>query len=57
MKRLWRVFELTVAEQRVVVVVLLGVVGFVGLKTYRQLTRTVSPAATTQPSPSPGILP
>ncbi|MGI8435833.1 MAG: hypothetical protein ACR2NX_02865 [Chthoniobacterales bacterium] len=56
MKR-WRgVFELTVPEQRVVIIVLVVVVAFVALKTY-SAARREAPAVEVQSSPIPGIRP
>ena len=61
MKRLLKVVELTVPEQRVVIFALCALVTFVGIKTWRAAAK-YSPAntaaiATDQPSPSPGIRP
>ncbi len=55
MKRLRRVFELTVAEQRVVIVLLLAFVLIVAYQTHRERVRTATPPITQ--SPSPGTLP
>lgn len=56
MKR-WRgVFELTVPEQRVIIIALVLVVAFIALKTYRAARRE-APAVEVQSSPSPGIRP
>lgn len=59
MKRLLRVFELTVPEQRVVIVLLSLLVLFVAVKHHR---RAADPAPSpndlsAQPSPSPGMRP
>ena len=61
MKRLLKVVELTVPEQRVVIFALCALVAFVGLKAWpasATYSRGATPAvATDQPSPSPGIRP
>lgn len=58
MKRIGAVFELTVPEQRVILVLLLALVA---VEDYRDSNRhrppSVAAAAEDQPSPSPGILP
>jgi hypothetical protein len=56
MKRLWQVFELTVAEQRVIIVLLLVMLGFVAAKTYRDARDDLAagsapPDPITYPSP------
>ncbi len=56
MKRLLAVFELTVPEQRVVIVLLSILIALAAAKTYRAEKHARVPA-TAQPSPSPGILP
>jgi hypothetical protein len=60
-KRLLKVVELTVPEQRVVIFSVAALVAFVALKTWRdgaKHSRTETPpAAVDQPSPSPGIRP
>ncbi len=55
MKRLQRVFELTVPEQRVVIALLLAFVLIVAYQTHRERVKTATPPITQ--SPSPGILP
>ena len=60
MKRLLNVVELTVPEQRAVIIALCALVAFVGLKTWRasvNYSRGDAPAIADQPSPSPGIRP
>jgi len=54
MKRLRGVFELTVAEQRVVIVLLFIMLGFAAAKTYRDRTRDAAARST---SYNPGIRP
>lgn len=60
-KRLLKVVELTVPEQRVVIFGVCALVAFVALKTWRDganKPRSDMPsAAVDQPSPSPGIRP
>ena len=61
-KRLWPVFHLTVAEQRMVIFLLSAVVAVVAAKSYRDVAINAVPAeaslpAADQPSPSPGIRP
>ncbi len=60
-KRLLKIVELTVPEQRVVIFGLCALVAFVALKTCRDAAkydRSQTPAAVVdQPSPSPGIRP
>lgn len=59
-KRLREVAELTVPQQRVVIIALCGLVGVVALKSYRSAAlhaHSVPPAVVDQPSPSPGIRP
>jgi hypothetical protein len=48
-------FELTVPEQRTIVVLLLAFVGIVAAKKYHD--RSSAPTAVVQPSPSPGTRP
>ncbi len=58
MKRFFAMFELTVAEQRLIIVLLLIFVAAVAVKKYRERTndhRAVE--AFVQPSPSPGTRP
>jgi hypothetical protein len=59
MRRLREVFTLTVAEQRVIVVVFVALVLLITAKTYRdRLGESASLVETRdQPSPSPGIRP
>ena len=61
MKRIGAVFELTVPEQRVILVLLLALIALVAIEDYRDSNRhrppSVAAAAEDQPSPSPGILP
>ena len=60
-KQLLPVFDLKVAEQRVVIFVLCAVVACVAIKTCREAAteaEVVAPiSATDQPSPNPGIRP
>ena len=60
-KRLLKVVELTVPEQRVVIFAVSALVAFVALKTWRNAADdsrpTTPPAALDQPSPSPGMRP
>jgi hypothetical protein len=60
-KRLLRVVELTVPEQRVVIFALLALLTWVALKSWREAAkaerREAPAAAIDQPSPSPGIRP
>lgn len=62
-KRLLKVVELTVPEQRVVIFGVCALLAFVALKTWRdgaKHSREAPPAAAVvvdQPSPSPGIRP
>ena len=55
MRRLRGVFELTRPEQRVIILVLGILIAVVAAKTYR-IEKNAAPL-TSQPSPSPGILP
>ena len=56
MKKLLGVFELTVSEQRVIIVLLSIFVAVIALRSYR--AQHSPPAAIeAQPSPSPGIRP
>ncbi len=57
MKRLLRVFVLTVAEQRVVVAILLAWFLWVAYHTHQADRSRRGQAEIVQPSPSPGILP
>jgi hypothetical protein len=60
-KRLLKVVDLTVPEQRVVIFAVCALVAFVALKTWRDGASNprgdMPPAALDQPSPSPGIRP
>ena len=60
-KRLVKMVELTVPEQRVVIVGLCALVAFVGLRAWRDTATAWRPAPAAQeavqPSPSPGIRP
>ena len=60
-KRLLKVVELTLPEQRVVICALCALVAFVGLKTWRASAKYSPENAAAieagQPSPSPGIRP
>ncbi|MDQ6862001.1 MAG: hypothetical protein M3032_12715 [Verrucomicrobiota bacterium] len=57
MKRLQRIFELTVAEQRAIIVLLVIYLLYMSVAAHRSTApHRVSPNET-QPSPSPGILP
>jgi hypothetical protein len=56
MKRLLAVFELTVPEQRVVILLLSVLIAVAATRSYRAEKLTRAPVVT-QPSPSPGILP
>jgi hypothetical protein len=60
-KRVVPVFQLTVAEQRVVIVVLCAVVAVFAVKSYREAALDAKPAeplsTIDQPSSSPGIRP
>ena len=56
MKRLLAVFELTVPEQRVVILLLSILLIVVAARSYRAEKLTRAPVVV-QPSPSPGILP
>jgi len=51
MKRFLSAFELTVAEQRVVIALLLVLIIFFTVKTYRDPRPRELPPPTTQPSP------
>ncbi len=58
MKRFLAMFELTVAEQRITIILLLIVVGIAVATKYRERSndhRAVEPFV--EPSPSPGTLP
>lgn len=60
MKRWLAIFELTLAEQRVIIALLLLIVACVALKNRaekRDQESVVATETSTQPSPSPGILP
>ncbi len=59
MKKLLDVFELTVAQQRAIIILLGALVLFVALKSYRDARLYPPPALPPldQPSPSPGIRP
>lgn len=62
MKRFLAMFELTVAEQRVVIFLLLALVAFAALMSRRdtggnEVVNSTTPAASDQPSPSPGTGP
>lgn len=59
MKRLLQVFDLTVGEQRVVILLVAGLVLFAAGKAYFNRPESPPPAANVnnQPSPSPGIFP
>lgn len=59
MKRLLQVFELTIGEQRVIVVLLASLVLFAAARAYLNQPKPHSSAsdAIDQPSPSPGIRP
>jgi hypothetical protein len=50
-------FELTVAQQRAIIVLLLIFVVAVAVKNYRERMNEQPPAAIAQPSPSPGTRP
>ena len=57
-KRLLKVVELTLPEQRVVIFGVAALVALAALKTWRDSSRTQKPPALLdQPSPSPGIRP
>ena len=59
-KRVLKVVELTVPEQRLVIFAVSLLVAYVGLKTWRDAaksSRAETPVAMDQPSPSPGIRP
>ena len=56
-KRLLKIIELTVPEQRVVIFAVCALLGFAALKTYRGRSVDAPPTETDQPSPSPGIRP
>jgi hypothetical protein len=57
MKKLWRVFELTVQEQRAIIVLLAVYVGYVAYEAHRVTRPQPLTPNESQPSPSPGILP
>ncbi len=58
MKRFFAMFELTVAEQRLIIVLLLIFAAAVAVKKYRERTNDHrSGEAFVQPSPSPGTRP
>lgn len=59
MKKVFAVFQLTVAQQRAIILLLGALVLFVALKSYRhaRLYPPLRPPAFDQPSPSPGIRP
>ncbi len=60
MKRWLAVFELTLAEQRVIIALLVVIVAVVALKSRadkRDHQNTVAAETPAQPSPSPGIRP
>jgi len=58
MKRLRGVFELTVPEQRIIVVLLLAFVALVAVRQYREHpTHQRSAESLVAPSPSPGTRP
>ncbi len=58
MKRFFAMFELTVAEQRLIIVLLLIFVATVAVRSYRERTNDHRPVeAVAQPSPSPGTRP
>ena len=55
-KRLLSVFELTVPEQRVVIFALCALVGFVALKTYRDVREDAPLSSALQtPTPTPQV--
>ena len=56
MKKLRGVFELTVPEQRVIIVLLSIFVAVIAFRSYRAQHQP-APAIEAQPSPSPGIRP
>ena len=59
MKRFLPVFELTVAQQRTILVVLLALTAFFAIKHHRERTleeRSIE-SSLVQPSPSPGTRP
>ena len=60
-KRLLKIVELTVPEQRVMIVLLCALVMLVALKSYRDAAKHAKaaqpPAAAHHPSPSPGMRP
>ena len=61
MKKLLKVIDLTVPEQRVVIFGVAALVAFVALKTWSDTAKSSAaerrPAVTDQPSPSPGMRP
>ena len=57
MKKLWRVFELTVPEQRAIIVLLAVYVGYVAYEAHRVTRPQPLTPNESQRSPSPGILP
>ena len=56
-KRLLKIVELTVPEQRVVIFAVCALLGFAVLKTWRARSSDPPAAPTDQPSPSPGMRP
>lgn len=59
MKRLFQVFELTVGEQRVIILLLASLMLFAAAKAYLNQPRphSIQSDGQDQPSPSPGIRP
>ena len=56
-KRLLKIIELTVPEQRVLIFAVCSLLGFTVLKSYQAREHNRAAAPTDQPSPSPGIRP